>query len=752
MDGKLNKLISAYVRPRGIHAQRWGILIGVSLFTGVLLGPETGFFPARHYEIGDIALEDVKAPRDLRVIDPVATERKRLEAEGNVPPVYDHDVMAGEEAGRKVSTAFATVREVYEGKSGLAGVAKGGVGKVFPGLRPALIKNKEEEFQKVLGVALDRRTVKALEAREFSRDLEERLKKILSSALAEPVIFSKDILTQGKGITIRRAEGEKFGPEETIRDAAGLLTLQEAKDRMTVSAPKDIVSLPAGVRQAVLDIAQKLLHPTLTFNKTETESRKRSASEKAEPVLTIVKKGGMIVREGEQVNDAILLRLEALEKDRLRAWGLLSFTGLSSAVFFFLLAVYVFSSTTIKKFNPTPKDIVFMGCALITALIMTRFSKGVSPYLIPVASAPMIVRLILNSEIAIVFSVVTAFLTGMYVRESLSMALYVLMGSLVGSYMLTHCTRRTKVIKAGVVVGLANAVLILCFRLMKGTLLEPGSVTEFLSGAFGGILSGVLVAGLTPLVEAVFNYTTDITLLELANLDHPALRELILQAPGSYHHSIIVSTLSEAAAKAIHCNPLLARVGAYFHDIGKIKMPQYFVENQEGGNRHEQLSPRLSSLVIESHVKEGVDLARKYRLPQPVIDVIVQHHGTSLIRYFYDKAKGKEQPAMDPVKEEEFRYPGPRPQTREAGIVMLADAAEAACRSMTDPTPAQIEGTVNGIIEGVFLAGQLDECTLTLRDLHEISSTFHRVLSGIFHKRVDYPGTVPGSPRLSIVQ
>jgi len=335
-------------------------------------------------------------------------------------------------------------------------------------------------------------------------------------------------------------------------------------------------------------------------------------------------------------------------------------------------------------------------------------------------------------------------------NKSLVMALYFLVGSLVGAYMLTYCTQRSRIIKAGVIVGLSNAFLILCFKLMEGTLFATEAIGDLLYGTLGGILSGVIVAGLTPLVEAVFNYTTDIKLLELANLDHPALRELILRAPGSYHHSIVVSSLSEAAAKSIHCNPLLARVSAYFHDIGRIRVPQYFVENQGGESLHERLSPRLSSLIIGSHVKEGAEIARKYRLPHPIVDVILQHHGTSLIKYFYEKAKEKERPDIDPVKEGDFRYPGPRPQTREAGIVMLADAVEAACRSLTDPTPAQITGTVSKIIEGIFSDGQLDECMLTLRDLHEISSTFHRVLSGIFHRRVDYPEALPGDTPLRV--
>jgi putative nucleotidyltransferase with HDIG domain len=269
------------------------------------------------------------------------------------------------------------------------------------------------------------------------------------------------------------------------------------------------------------------------------------------------------------------------------------------------------------------------------------------------------------------------------------------------------------------------------------------------SGLSGGIFAGILATGLTPLAEISFGYTTDIKLLELATMDQPLLRELMVEAPGTYHHSVIVGNMVEAAAKSIGANSLLAKVAAYYHDIGKTKKPLYFIENQfECENRHEKLAPSMSSLILISHVKDGIELARQHRLGKEIINIISQHHGKSFISFFYNKAveaREKTQSAkaslLPPINSDDFRYPGPKPQTKEAGLVMLADVVEAACRSLTEPTPARIQGLVNRLINGIFSDGQLDECELTLKDLHQIAKHFNQILATIHHKRIEYPVT-----------
>jgi hypothetical protein len=296
---------------------------------------------------------------------------------------------------------------------------------------------------------------------------------------------------------------------------------------------------------------------------------------------------------------------------------------------------------------------------------------------------------------------------------------------------------------AGFYVGIVNVIVVAVFSMAYGEAISESILFNMLLAFLGGIISGLIVTGIIPVVEGLFGYTTNFKLLELASLDHPLLKELITQAPGTYHHSWIIGNLVETAAEAINANPLFARVSALYHDIGKMKKPQYFFENQKGEkNPHDKLTPSLSSLIIIGHVKDGIELAKEHKLGKRLTDIIPQHHGTKLISYFYSKAKEQEDPDVHTVNEKDFRYPGPKPQTKEAGLVMLADAVEAASRTIQDPTPARIKQAVKKIIGNIFADGQLDECELTLKDLNKIAESFNRILNGIFHARIDYPEPV----------
>jgi len=329
------------------------------------------------------------------------------------------------------------------------------------------------------------------------------------------------------------------------------------------------------------------------------------------------------------------------------------------------------------------------------------------------------------------------------VEGKVEVLIYFLLGSFLAAYGVRDCRERMVLIKTGMRVGLLNIVLALSIQTLYGNLYSTASALSIIAGFLGGALAGVIATGFLPLIEMAFGFTTDIKLLEQSSLDQPILKDLMVNAPGTYHHSVIVSNMVEATAESIHANPLLAKVSAYYHDIGKIKKPLYFVENQvRGENRHEKLAPSMSSLILISHVKDGVELAKQQRLGKEIIDTIEQHHGTGLISYFYEKAKdqsGKKGGRSSPVKEQDFRYPGPKPQTKEVGLVLLADAVEAASRTLLDPTPARIQGMVQKIMNGVFSDGQLDECELTLKDLNQIAKSFTKTLSGIFHGRIEYP-------------
>lgn len=357
---------------------------------------------------------------------------------------------------------------------------------------------------------------------------------------------------------------------------------------------------------------------------------------------------------------------------------------------------------------------------------------------IPIPAGAMLVTLLFDFHTAIFFSFTISLLSGLWLQDAL-FPIYIFVGSLVASFSVIRCKKRSDLLKGGLYVGLANLITSAILLLFKGELFTLKAASGLIFALSSILTVSGTVSILLPLLEYAFNVTTDISLLELLDLNHPLMKSLMINAPGTYHHSVIVGSLVESAAEAIGVNPLLARVSAYYHDIGKIKMPEYFVENQTGAvSKHEKLTPHMSSMIIVSHIKEGIELAKQYKLPQPVIDIIQQHHGTSLITYFFQKAKDLDLEHVPP--EDEYRYHGPKPQTRVAALVMMADAVEAASRVLTDPTPARVSALVDRIINRIFLEGQLDECELTLKDIFEIKSRFSYILTGILHKRIDYPG------------
>ncbi len=360
----------------------------------------------------------------------------------------------------------------------------------------------------------------------------------------------------------------------------------------------------------------------------------------------------------------------------------------------------------------------------------------IAVYGIPIAAGAMFVALLLDFHTAITFSFTVSLLAGFWLRDAF-FPIYSFVGSLTAAFGVIRCKKRSAMLRAGMYISFANLALVLIFLLSRGELFTDRTPVAVVLALFSGLAVSSLVSLLLPLFEYSFKISTDISLLELLDLNQPLMKMLMISAPGTYHHSVIVGNLVEAAAEAVGVNPLLARVSAYYHDIGKIKMPEYFVENQSGApSRHDKLTPHMSTMIITSHVKEGVELARQYKLPLPIIDIIRQHHGNALITYFYQKAKEQE-----PVpSEDEYKYPGPRPQTRVAALVMMADAVEAASKVLNDPTPARIAALVEKIINHIFLEGQLDECELTLKDISEIKKRFIYILTGILHRRIDYPG------------
>jgi cyclic-di-AMP phosphodiesterase PgpH len=407
----------------------------------------------------------------------------------------------------------------------------------------------------------------------------------------------------------------------------------------------------------------------------------------------------------------------------------------SVPVFLICLIVYLkylHADLNLKPYRLLNLSLLFV---IVLAISLSVIQKGGSMVLLPFCVGPMLAVILFNDLVISLFVTVACAVavSSLWPRPG-GIAMLFLISGLVSSMLVLGVRKRTTIINAGIAVGAAQAFTLFLLNSMRFSGLQ-----DYLFIFLNGLVSSVVVAGVLPVFEYLFGTITNIKLLELADFNHPVLNRLMLEAPGTYHHSLIVGNLSEAAGKAVGANSLLARIGAYYHDIGKLLKPDYFSENQYlKGNVHETLAPNMSKLVIMNHVKEGAELAKKYRLNRRIADFIRQHHGTSLVYFFYRKAleNGGEQEA---VNEEVFRYPGPKPDTKEAAIVLLADSVEAATRSLKEPTPAKIEELVHKIVNNKFIDGQLDECDLTLKDLEKIAQVFIHILSGIYHSRVNYP-------------
>lgn len=355
-------------------------------------------------------------------------------------------------------------------------------------------------------------------------------------------------------------------------------------------------------------------------------------------------------------------------------------------------------------------------------------------FYLPFSVTPMLCTILFsNLQLSFFITIATAFGIASLVGDSFSTAILFIISGILSAILVYDVRRRIPVIRTGFLVGLAQAVTLFFIEHFQFR-----QFSNYLILMVNGVASSIIVLGVLPIFEYLFKTITNISLLELADFNHPLLHRMMLEAPGTYHHSLIVGNLSEAASSATGAHALLARIGAYYHDIGKLEKPQYFSENQQmNENIHAVLSPAMSKLVIMNHVREGIELAKRYALNPALIDFIQQHHGSSLVYYFYHRAL--ENVEEEKVKEEGFRYPGPKPKSKETAIVLLADSAEAATRTLKNPSPAGIERLVHKIINNKFIDGQLDACDLTLKDLEKISAVFSRILSGIYHSRITYP-------------
>ncbi len=693
-------------------------------------------------EEGAIATADIVSPIDLTIEDTETTEKKRAEAEDAVLPVYTLDENAFLNAEEKIGQFFDFSRDWIKSAAGRKDLA---------GLQKGLLEN----FDLEIPVAELDPLVKA----GFSADLEETLVSLIGKVSSRGIIVSKNFFIRRepeRGFILIRAPGN-----ERLTKIDEILEIREAREKIA----EDVNQLEISSRnkQLLISLADLFITPNITYSRTETEARKKRAQERVETVFYRIKKGKVIVRKGDEVTAENLKWIDLINQNlqQKRGW-LRNFSGTLLLFAMILVAVWYYLKSLLG-FKPARRTFIMIGVTLVLSLLAFKLSNALAFLFSGVAKIPVLTNaeiytyafpyqfgvilfaFLTTSTISLVFCILNSVLAGYLLQTNYLLTIFSFMGGLAAIYGIRYYQRakRTSVLRAGLfVVVPVNVFLIAVFELIQERptdLLDFG--TELGMGILGGVLSAAVAFVLLPLIENVFGIVTQSKLLELSNSDLPIFKQMAMQAPGSYHHSLIVASLAEKAAEDIRLDPMLVKAGALYHDIGKVKRPEYFIENiSRNPDLHKDMSPSLSTLVITNHVKEGIDMAKKLKLPRKIREIVEQHHGTSLVRYFYHKAKERYDPEMHKIGEESYRYPGPSPQSKEAALVMLADSIEAASRSLKAPTKESLKRVIVEIFENNLQDGQLDDCDFSLRELRTIAASFHNTLYTIYHPRVEYPG------------
>ncbi|NQT07392.1 MAG: HDIG domain-containing protein [Candidatus Omnitrophica bacterium] len=688
------------------------VLLGVMLLTVlfVVVNLSTGSSVMRLYE-GDISLKDIYAPYDFTYtgeMDAAKMEAAKKKALENLYPVYSLNKQI-EEAVKNTVTSFFS--EVSRGGSSSS-------------------------------LNLSNNTYAYLQGFDNISAVETKTVAIINQSLKKGILNEGDkesLLESGVGSVVLLDASTAIKTEEQV---ASIPTLdgfkKEAEKSVVVHFPKD-----KKLRAAVSEIVKTVMASNLEYDPeaTDKEKEERIAALPKIYKKVAVKKNEILIEKGEKVTKKHLDMLAQLGKMSDLGGRFFYLLGMALLLIIFLAVASLHLRLYEREIFRSSKNLLLM-CLLVLLVAVIAESVVVSPlssYLIPLASVSMLLAILLDANSAFIFTIVISIFIGIIAGNNFGLMIVMFIGSSVGIYSVRKVRKRSELLLAGFLVGVANLFTITALNLLNN-IDRSLFIGEGLLGMVNGVISFLLVIGLLPILEYLFKIPTDISLLELSDLNHPLLKSMATNASGTYHHSLIVGNLAEAACEAIGANSLLARVGAYYHDIGKIGKAEYFSENvsEPKNSRHEGLTPSMSALVIINHVKDGIESARKYKLNQSLIDFIAQHHGNGLIYYFYQRALEKVD-TDENLEEQEFRYPGPKPQSKEAAIVLLADSVEASSRTLANPNPSRIQALVQKIINNKFIDGQLDECNLTLKDLHKISEAFTRILNAMFHTRVEYP-------------
>ena len=714
--------------PDRARTVRWGhyavraLLVAILLTLSVVLPTRPRVEEKFRYRVGDIARERIVAPYDFRVQKDEATlRREQQSAAGAVPPVFVVDARVSSETLDRLAQFQERVLQLV--------------------LDPALSPEERSSRLQGLGIPLSEEGARALSApgraRRVLRDLGTWLHDLATTGVTPD---KQNGLLQGyRSIVLREGESEQPRSANLLYDRKEALALFERRAREAY--PGD----PAGAKLAA-ELAGPFVQPNVVYDRAETEWRRVQAQGAVTPMLGFVQKDELIVDANQRVEREALLKLLSLrdldfaQRERAEILAPPAARMVLMLLFIAMFAIYlrlelprVFQDNAMLAMF-TLLTVVVMGSAEVLVGVL-----GLSEFTVPLALAPLVVASLMDKRPALVFTLMLAVATIAIMELKAPFVPVAVMGGVTAVYSVSRLRHRWHFVRANLVIAVAILAAIVAWDLARAIPLET-LMRDAMWGALNSFLAIVLAFLLLPVVEQGLGLTSDITLLELSDLNRPLLRRLQLEAPGTYHHSMVVGSLAERAAEATGANSLLARVSAYYHDIGKLAKAEYFAENEPaaGRSRHEQLTPSMSALVVRSHITEGLELARRERLPRAVCNAIPEHHGTMVMAFFYDKAL-----QIDPtVRREEYCYPGPRPRSKETAILMLADGVEGASRALQEPTPSRIRGLVTRIVDQRVQDGQLDECGLTLAEVARIREAFIPVLTAIFHVRAPYPEEV----------
>lgn len=693
------------------HSRVWmTVIVVVICYILLTLGMILATSPERYnLTVGDISSKTITATKD--VIDEISTEQKRERAAETVQPSYKEDEEAVQQVLSQLDSIFAEfelVRAYGEGLRNGTIVSQAGEGFAYSGTFAQADLEYARELSVIMPLSNWQLTILM---RQNENDLNDLY------------LNTRD--------TVRKQM------ESTIREGQVETAITAIQRQIMPTTSSDLV-----LNIAIPSVRASLV-PNMVIDQDATEANREVARQEVEP--SYYKSGQNIVVAGERVGAAELAVLESLGLLEGNRFDVMMMTGVSLlsllAVFALVFHVLQFDRRTMARL----RNAILLSVIFTITLVLCVVASKINSYLAPVSMVLLLVATLLSPSLAVISNILALIMVGVltnsadttFTQQMLHMIISGALSAPLGIFVLVRFRQqRTSVLLAGISMAIVNLLAMIAVGLLTNnewqTIMRNAAWT-----AGGAILASILCMGAQPILEAVFNLVTPFKLVELSNPNHPLMRRLLVETPGTYHHSIMVANLAEAAAEAIGADALLSRVGAYYHDIGKLKRPLYFKENQLGDNPHDRTDPRVSAAIITEHVTDGIAMARQHRLPDQVIDFIAQHHGDTLAGFFYHKMRGME--GGEDARPEDFQYPGPKPQTTETAIMMMADTVEAAIRAGGDQPAEVIEKRIMELVKEKIDSGQMNESPLKFADVQKITRAFTQVLTGIYHKRIEYP-------------